>query len=286
VHDGGLVSVVIPCYNHARFLDATITSVLEQTYQPIEIIVVDDGSTDESARVAARHPVRVLRQSNQGVAAAMNTGLAAARGTFFSTLGSDDLMHPLYVEACMGALMTQPGASFAYTQMTLFGAVHRLYPGLPFHPETLAENDYVPAAFVMRRSAFDEVGPFDAVIPRCEDWDLLLSMAEHGMWGVFIPQPLFFYRQHRKSYNSHDFLSLHGLRRELAMAARLQDRHPRLLAPKALRRRLLRLPERLASGEVTPRHAALLVAFYGAMLARPLIPGASRKQSPEPARGS
>jgi glycosyltransferase involved in cell wall biosynthesis len=277
VPDSALVSVVIPCYNHARFLDSTITSVLEQTYQPIEIIVVDDGSTDGSAQVAARYPVRLVGQPNQGVASALNTGLAAARGAFLSTLGSDDLMHPRYVEACMDALRAEPAASFAYTQMTLFGAVNRLYPGLPFHPETLAENDYVPAAFVMRRSAFDNVGPFDVLIPRCEDWDLLLSMAEQGMWGVYIPQPLFFYRQHRKSYNSHDFLSLHGLRRELKMASRLQDRHPQLLAPRALRRRLLRLPKRLASGEVTPRHAALLLAFYGAMLFRPLMLRDSRK---------
>jgi glycosyltransferase involved in cell wall biosynthesis len=261
-------------------LDATITSVLQQTYQPIEVIVVDDGSTDASASVAARYPVQIVRQSNHGVAAARNTGIAAARGTYLSTLDSDDLMHPRYVEACMQALCTNREASFAYTQMVLFGAVNRIYPVLRFDPDLLAENDYVAGAFVMRRSAFEAVGPFDVVIPRCEDWDFLLSMIEHGMWGVYVPEPLFFYRQHLKSYNSHDFASFQGLRRELAMAARLQERHQQLLAPSALRRRLLRLPGRLARGEVTVRYSVLLSAFYGAMLLRPLLawalPGPSK----------
>jgi hypothetical protein len=216
----------------------------------------------------------------------MNTGISAANGAFLSTLGSDDLMHPRYIEACMKALRVNQDASFAYTQMTLFGAVNRPYPVLPFNPETLAENDYVPAAFVMRRSAFDTAGPFDVVIPRCEDWDLLLSMVERGMWGAFVPEPLFFYRQHLKSYNSPDFISVRGLRRELAMATRLQQRHPLLLAPNALRRRLLRLPRRLSSREVTLRHALLLIAFYSAMLAGPVIGWAAPKSPSVPTTGS
>src|SRR5579884_2162478 len=221
----GLVSVIIPCYNRADYIGETITSVLHQSYRPVETIVVDDGSTDESASVAGRFPVRFIRQANQGVAVAMNTGIAAARGEFVSTLGSDDLMHEDYLEACMRALTDDPGASFAYTQMVLFGAVNRLYQVHPFDPETLAENDYAPAVFLMRRSAFQECGPFDTQIPRCEDWDLLLTMAERGRYGVYIPRPLFYYRQHNRSYNSHDFLSPTGLRRELAMAIRLKARH-------------------------------------------------------------
>ncbi len=266
-----LVSVVIPCYNHASYIGETTVSAIQQTYAPIEIIVVDDGSTDDSSTIAKRLGVRVIEQPNQGVAVALNVGMTAARGELLCALGSDDRMDTRYIESCVQALEDDPGASFAYTDMTLFGAVNRAYPVLPFDPETLAENQYVPAAFLMRREAFQQAGPFDTLIPRCEDWDLLLSMCEHGMRGVYVPESLFFYRQHKHSYNSHDFLSWRGLRRELTMAARLQDRHPRLLARSALWRRLRSLPRRLARREVSPRHAALLVAFYGAMLARPVI---------------
>jgi glycosyltransferase involved in cell wall biosynthesis len=234
------------------------------------VIVVDDGSTDASATVAENYAVLVLRQTNQGVAAAMNAGITASHGEFLSTLGSDDLMHPRYVETCVDTLLADPGAAFAYTQMVMFGAVNRVYPVRDFDPETLAENDYIPAAFVMRRHAFLAAGPFDTRIVRCEDWDLLLTMAERGMRGVFVDQPLFFYRQHRTSYNSRNFLSVAGLRRELKMAARLQDRHPVLLARSALVRRLLRLPARFLRRDVTLGHVLLLVAFYGAMLARPV----------------
>src|SRR5215207_9425704 len=96
-----LVSVVIPCYNHAAYLDDTIRSALNQTYSPIEIIVVDDGSTDESAAVAGRYPVRLLRQSNAGVATALNAGIRVSKGGFLSTLGSDDIMDTEYIQTCM-----------------------------------------------------------------------------------------------------------------------------------------------------------------------------------------
>jgi glycosyltransferase involved in cell wall biosynthesis len=264
-----LVSIIIPCYNRAEYLGDTIESALAQHYPAVEVTVVDDGSTDDSPAVAARYPVRLVRQLNHGVAAAMNAGIAASKGQFLSTLGSDDLMHPSYIEACMSALRQDPDAAFAYTQMIMFGAVNRLYPVREFDPETLAENDYIPAAFVMRRAAFDVAGPFDTRIVRCEDWDLLLGMAEREMRGVFVRRPLFFYRQHQRSYNSRDFLSLRGLRRELAMAARLQDRHPVLLDRRALVRRLLRVPTRLLKRDISGHHAVLLFAFYGAMLTRP-----------------
>lgn len=265
-----LVSIIIPCYNRAEYLGETIESALAQRYQTVEVIVVDDGSTDTSAAVANRYPVRLLRQANSGVAAAMNTGIAASNGELLSTLGSDDLMDPSYLDACVEGLRLDPGASFVYTQMIMFGAVNRVYPVREFDPETLAENDYIPAAFVMRRAAFDAAGPFDTRIVRCEDWDLLLTMAERGMRGVFIPRPLFFYRQHQRSYNSRNFLSIEGLRRELAMASRLQDRHPVLMSRRALVRRLLRVPARLRERDMSLHHALLLFAFYGAMLTRPL----------------
>src|SRR6187200_250053 len=91
----GLVSVVIACYNHGRFLPAAVDSVLAQDYGEIELIVVDDGSTDETPDVAARYPViRYLRQENQGAAAAKRAGLEASTGEFLMFLDADDTLLP------------------------------------------------------------------------------------------------------------------------------------------------------------------------------------------------
>jgi glycosyltransferase involved in cell wall biosynthesis len=264
-----LVSIVIPCYNHAGFLAETIESALAQTHQDLEIIVVDDGSTDASADVATRYPVRLLRQPNQGVAVAMNNGIRASSGAFALTLGSDDLLRPEYVERMLDSLRGAPGASFAYSRILFFGTACKEYPTEPFDPETLAQRNYVAAVALFRREAFDQVGGFDPAMPRCEDWDFWLTLAERGHQGMYVPQLLVLGRQQQRSYNSRHYFSLRGIRRELQMATRLRDKHPRLFARPALLRRLAHLPERVVRHEVSPRVAALLVAFYASMLVTP-----------------
>ncbi len=201
----------------------------------------------------------------------MNAGVQASSGIFALTVGSDDLLQPQYVEVMLDALRRNPGASFAYSRILFFGTECREYPTEPFDPETLAERNYVAPAAVFRRQAFDEIGGFDPGIPRCEDWDFWLTLAERGHWAVYVPQALVLARQHGRSYNSRDYFSRRGLRRELLMVTRLRDRHPRLFARRALLRRLARLPGRLARRQVSLRFGALLVAFYGAMLAHDLV---------------
>lgn len=266
--EGELVSIVIPCYNHAHYLGETIESALKQSYAPIEVIVVDDGSTDSSAEVAARYPVHLIQQPNQGVARAINAGVAAAKGTYVMAVGADDVLHSEYVKHLVGALESDPSITFAYPRILYFGAVSGEYPSAPFDRELLAERNYICAAALVRRFAFELADGLDPSIPRCEDWDFWLTLVERHMRGVYVPDALFYYRQHQTSYNSRRFLSLVGLRRELQMLARLQDRHPVLFEPRALRRRLATLPRRLLQREVSARFALLLLGFYGVMLAR------------------
>src|SRR5258708_3362172 len=106
------VSVIIPCYNGRRFLSQAIDSVLVQTIVPGEIIVVDDGSTDDSAEVAESYgpPVRVIRQANQGESAARNVGIAAARGDYLLFLDADDLLESQSLEILADAVNQAPGS--------------------------------------------------------------------------------------------------------------------------------------------------------------------------------
>ena len=269
-----LVSIIIPCYNYARYLGEAIESALAQTYEPIEIIVVDDGSTDDSAEVASRYPVIVIRQPNQGVCIAGNRGFAAAHGTFVLRLDADDRLAPTYVEETVAVLRDHPEAHFAYTAAAYFGARQGTYPIEPFAVESLAERNYVNASALMRRDSLCRVGGYNPNMAagRYEDWDLWLSFAECGLPGIMVPKPLLLYRQHaRGSRGTPRLTSLVALRREALMASRLQANHPRLLANTALVRRLARLPSRLIRREVSWRFAGLLVGLYGAMLSHALL---------------
>src|ERR671911_2120937 len=109
----GLVSVVIPCYNQAHFLGEAIESVLAQSYPRFEIIVVDDGSTDDTSKVAARYPgVRYVYQNNQGVSAARNSGLARSEGEYVVFLDADDRLLPEALETGLKCLEARPECAF------------------------------------------------------------------------------------------------------------------------------------------------------------------------------
>ena len=104
------VSVVVPAYNYARYLPKAIDSALGQTHPPLEVIVVDDGSTDDTPRVLAAYAdrIRVIRQANQGAGAARNAGIAAARGEYVAFLDSDDLWHPRKLELQLARFASDP----------------------------------------------------------------------------------------------------------------------------------------------------------------------------------
>ena len=117
-----LISCIVPAYNGERYLGQTIDSILGQTYRPIEVIVVDDGSTDRTADVAAGYgaPVRLISQPNAGPAAARNTGIEAARGVFLAFLDSDDLWHEEKLERQMQRFAARPELDYCVTHIRNF----------------------------------------------------------------------------------------------------------------------------------------------------------------------
>lgn len=180
-----LVSVVVPCFNQASFLDEAIESVLAQTYPHFELIVVDDGSTDNTAEVAARHPgVRLLRQDNAGLSAARNAGLRESGGDFVVFLDADDRLKPRALEVGLRALRAHPECAFVSGQVELTShdgsllraAQHRVIDR-DHHRVLLEGNAILSHATVMyRRQAFDVVGDFDTSLDACEDYDLYLRI--------------------------------------------------------------------------------------------------------------
>jgi glycosyltransferase involved in cell wall biosynthesis len=196
--------VVIPVHDGERFLAAAIESALAQDYRRQEIVVVDDGSTDASAGIAAAYPVTLLRQPNAGVAGARNAGVAKSRGELIAFLDQDDLWLEHKISRQVALLADRPEAGFALTEMEIV-----LEPGAP-RPEWLHESLLgrpmrapIPSALMVRREAFEQIGGFDATYRMACDTDWLARAKDAGVESVMVEEPLFRYRIHA-SNEAHD----------------------------------------------------------------------------------
>jgi glycosyltransferase involved in cell wall biosynthesis len=180
-----LVSVVIPCYKQARFLGEAIESVLGQTYGGHDVVVVDDGSPDETAAVAARYPaVRCLRQANAGLPAARNAGLRAARGEYVIFLDADDRLLPGALQFGLDAFERHPDTGFVCGHNTCINVDggpynHQRKPCIGIDYNTLLRGNTieVPASVMYRRSVLEAVRGFDPSLNVAEDYDLYLRIA-------------------------------------------------------------------------------------------------------------
>src|SRR5690349_4880587 len=133
-----MVTIVIPCFNYSQYLGKAIRSVQAQQYSPFEIVVVDDGSTDESATVAKRAGVRLIQQRNAGLGAARNAGLAAASGEFVIFLDADDELLPDALASGVAALRAQPSISCVVRRCQMIDAQDR---ALPVHYREIDTQD-------------------------------------------------------------------------------------------------------------------------------------------------
>ena len=207
----GLVSVIIPAYNVERYVGAAIESVLAQTYHPIEILVVNDGSTDGTQLVLNRFgdAITVLAQENQGLASARNRGLLAARGEFIAFLDADDVWAPIKTAHEVEFLHKRPDCVFVHTQRGVIDADSNLLEAddLPVREgyclSELVQINTVTVSSVMIRSSAIQGELFDVTAPGAEDWDYWLRLAARGPLG-HINDRLTFYRVHHanmtKSY--------------------------------------------------------------------------------------
>ena len=194
------VSVVIPCFNHGEFLPEAVGSVTGKGRQDVELIVVDDGSTDdrtskEMDRLRA-DGIRVIRQENKGLAAARNAAIAASTGEYILPLDADNRLRPAYIEHGIRILDTNPQVGVVYGDAEYIGTSAGLWHVGPFDSGRLLEWNYIDACAVYRRSVWEQSGGYDGTMPvqGYEDWDLWLGALEHGWQFAYVDEILFDYR--------------------------------------------------------------------------------------------
>lgn len=203
------VSAIIPVYNGSRYIGQAIESVLSQTYSNYEIIVVNDGSTDNSYSVIQQYlpQVRYVAQSNQGVAAARNHGLKLAKGELIAFLDQDDFFFPDKLSAQVSCLMEQPDLGFVIGGWAIVNdrgatvAAVQPWLGLPRLdlPAILVWKPVFLGAMLFRRSFLELVEGFDPSLSQTPDVDLVLRLALKGGYGDWVRQVIVGYRQHERN---------------------------------------------------------------------------------------
>jgi glycosyltransferase involved in cell wall biosynthesis len=203
------VSVIIPAYQYGHFLGEAVDSVLAQTYKDYELIVVDDGSTDQTREVAAAYGdrTRYIYQDNRGLSAARNTGVAASKGEYVGFLDADDVWLPNKLEVEVQFLDTHTSVGLVYSNYTYFGSRgdprRRGFDGDPlvsvYAPKGQFPNNFVSSSAVMvRKRCFEKVGLFDEALRTAGDLDMWLRMATCFEIG-YINTPLSKYRLHERN---------------------------------------------------------------------------------------
>jgi len=240
-----LVSVIIPAYNAELFIEETLKSVLAQTYQRLEVLVVDDGSSDRTAEIVQHYAgwdsrIRLIQQANAGVAAARNRGIQEARGQFVAPVDADDIWYPQALELMVqrfAAASEETGVVYSWSvdidemgQRT--GGFHAATLEGKVLKTLLCHNFLGNASSsLIRRSCFERVGGYDEQLKEqnaqgCEDWDLYLRLAEHYAFTV-VPKFLVGYRK-LPSGMSADFSKM--ARSQSLMLSRVRKHHPEIPA--------------------------------------------------------
>ena len=193
-----LVSVILPVYNGAAYVAEAIDSVLAQSYRPYELIVVDDGSSDDSTAIAEKYDgVTLLCQSNQGVAAARNTGLAASQGEFFAFLDQDDRWTPDKLRIQMHYLLDHPHIQYVIAKQRIFLEPGTEAPGwLKKDILRKAQAGFLPGTLVARRDVFDHIGRFDPTYQVTSDADWFFRAKDAGIPMAALDEVLLLKRIH------------------------------------------------------------------------------------------
>ena len=194
-NDSPLVSVIMAAYNAAEHIGEALESVLAQDWRPLEVVVMDDGSTDDTAVIVARYPdVVYMRQDNKGPSAARNAAVECSSGEFVANFDSDDLLPTTRVSHQVGYLLSHPEVGAVFGRQEWMNA-----PEWMARDNVYGDVDGIPLSSVMfRREVFFELGGYDTSFVHGEDMDLLVRMRERGIEYQVIPK-IVLYRRYQAS---------------------------------------------------------------------------------------
>jgi glycosyltransferase involved in cell wall biosynthesis len=229
-----MISVCIPVYNGARVIDRALRSVEAQTMAPGEVLVVDDGSTDDTTELLERWQaagrLRYVRQANGGLPCARNTGAREMRGTWMVPLDADDELDPRALERAHAAVEKTPGAGWCVTDIVRVGndGEDVFTTTLPEGPTrgwlpAMLERNFVERTILLRRDMLLSLGGYDEAFRIYEDWELNIRMIQAGVVVAYAPGPLYRYIKTEGGITG-------NVPRMLAGFARLYERHHRPLA--------------------------------------------------------
>jgi glycosyltransferase involved in cell wall biosynthesis/SAM-dependent methyltransferase len=234
-----LVSVIIPCYNHGKYLDDALNSIFAQDYKNYEIIIIDDKSKDDSVHTAemlinqySGYNIKLIKLiENKGQACARNTGINAARGKYIITMDADDKIKPSFMSKCIQAFDNNKSIDIVYTDVQNFGNDNIIIPSIDYDPTKLVLFNYITVCSMFSKKMWEEVGGYDETLKGFpfEDWEFWLKAAEYGFIGYHINEPLFNYRKsENESYNS-------ALKNHNIVKAKLISRHPVLFSKEQMK---------------------------------------------------
>ena len=197
------VSIVIPCYNLVPYVRQAVDSALAQTYSNFEVIVVNDGSTDDSLQVLRQYGSRVklVDQKNQGLGAARNHGIAKAEGEFILPLDADDWINPNYLTKTVPR-MADPRIGIVSTDMERFGCWHDFIRPYGFSLETEMKSNQLPVTSLIRLIAFHQTPGYAGKDVVSADWNLWIDLLKRGWKVAHVPETLFHYRIRPDSMSS------------------------------------------------------------------------------------
>lgn len=221
------VSIIIPTYNYAQYIAEAINSALAQTYENIEILVIDDDSTDSTKQIVQeyKNKLRYYKVTHGGVSRARNFGVRKAKGEYIVFLDADDRLHNNYVQKTLDLIRLQkPQIGFVYTQLQYFGHSNYTtqYPG--YKLDYLKTSNFIAVTCLIKASLFGQF-TYDSKLEVWEDWDFYLTLAEHGIFGVLLNEPLLYYRKHADGKSALDTFTL---KKQLHSAHLLRTKHWRM----------------------------------------------------------
>lgn len=194
------VAIIVTCYNLGEYLGECLESVLAQTMEDWVCIVVDDGSTDNTAEIARKYTsiskkIHYFFQKNQGLAAARNKGIALTQSDYILPLDADDILDPKYLEAVTSLFEKDPSIKIAYTRVNRFGAIKQEMILEDYSFELILQRNMITATALYRRKDLNLTSGYDPRMRGWEDWEFWISLLNRDDKVAKYSEPLFLYRQ-------------------------------------------------------------------------------------------